>query len=90
MTNNIDREIYYVQNPAIGAAALWQFICGYYSKESKAIPFPLLFIVLPIILREDLCTVIKSTQKRRDFPKYQKNYLRIRKTIIYIPSTKVL
>lgn len=48
--NNIDREVYYVQNPAIGAAVLWKFIYGYYLKENKMIPFPLLFIVLPIIL----------------------------------------
>ena len=79
MTNNIDREIYYVQNPAIGAAALWQFICGYYSKESKAIPFPLLFIVLPILLREDLCTVIKSTQKKKGLSKVSEKLFKDKK-----------
>lgn len=79
VTNSIDREIYYVQNPAIGAATLWQFICGYYSKESKAIPFPLLFIVLPIILREDLCTVIKSTQKKKGLSKVSEKLFKDKK-----------
>lgn len=43
-----DRDVMYVQNPAIGAALLWRFICGYYSNENKPVPFPLLFVVLPI------------------------------------------
>lgn len=63
MTNNTDQEIYNVQNPAIGSAILWRFICGFYQCESKSAPFPLLFIVLPIIFREDLCSVIISTKK---------------------------
>ena len=63
--NEMNREIYLVQNPAIGAAILWQFVCGYYygSEENKQVPFPLLFVVLPIIFREDLRTVIDSTNK---------------------------
>jgi len=63
--NEINREVYLVQNPAIGAAILWRFICGYYNNdnESRKIPFPLLFLVLPIIFREDLRNVIRSTNK---------------------------
>ncbi len=77
--NNIDREVYYVQNPAIGAAVLWQFICGYYSKESKAVPFPLLFVVLPIIFREDLCTIIKTTQKSKGLSKVSEKLFKEKK-----------
>lgn len=77
--NNIDREVYYVQNPAIGAAVLWQFICGYYSKESKAVPFPLLFVVLPIIFREDLCTIIKTTQKGKGLSKVSEKLFKEKK-----------
>ena len=58
-----DRDVMYVQNPAIGAALLWRFICGYYSNENKHVPFLLVFVVLPIAFRQDLCTVIKGTQK---------------------------
>ena len=67
--SGINKEIYYVQNPAIGAAILWRFICGYYSVEKKLVPFPLLFVALPIIFRADLCDVITSTQKRSGLSK---------------------
>ena len=59
----MNKEIYRVQNPAIGAMILWHFICGYKAKDSSPAPFPLLFYVLPIIFRDDLCTTIKSTRK---------------------------
>lgn len=61
--NKVDREIYLVQNPSLGAAILWRFVCGYYEQEKKPAPLPLLFLVLPIIFRQDLCEVIKSTRK---------------------------
>jgi hypothetical protein len=53
----------YVQNPAIGAAALWKFVSGYYNSGNRAVPFPLIFVVLPIVFRQDLCAVISGTQK---------------------------
>lgn len=58
-----DLDVMYVQNPAIGAALLWRFVCGYYQGNSKPVPFPLLFVLLPIIFRQDLCAVVKGTQK---------------------------
>lgn len=63
--DELNREIYLVQNPAIGAAILWRFVCGYYDNdsESRQVPFPLLFVVLPIIFRADLRDVISSTYK---------------------------
>lgn len=69
MANNFDEEIYNVQNPAIGSSILWRFICGFYKAENKSAPFPLLFIVLPIIFHEDLCFVINSTQKGKGLSK---------------------
>lgn len=65
----ISKEIYYVQNPAIGAAVLWRFSCGYHKSKSKPVPFPLLFIVLPIVFREELRQVISSTQRRSGLSK---------------------
>ena len=61
--NFLDRDVMYVQNPAIGAVLLWRFVCGYYSNENRPVPFPLIFLVLPIGFRQDLCNIIKSTQK---------------------------
>lgn len=59
----LERDIFLVQNPAIGAAILWRFTCGYYeaNKEFREVPFPLLFLVLPIVFREDFRNVIGST-----------------------------
>ena len=70
-------EVYLVQNPAIGAAILWRFACGYYDADHAArrIPFPLLFLVLPILLREDLRKLISSTNKTSGLQKiYEKLY----------------
>lgn len=64
-----DREISNVQNPAIGAAILWSLVYGYYKRDYKSVPFPLLFVVLPIVFREDLCIVINSTQQASGFSK---------------------
>jgi hypothetical protein len=61
MTNH-DLDVKYVQNPAIGAALLGRFVSGYYQKESHPVPFPLLFVVLPIIFRQDLCSIVNSTR----------------------------
>lgn len=63
--NELDKSVYLIQNPAIGAVVLWRFVCGYYSaaNEDKPVPFPLIFIVLPIIFREDLRNIISSTNK---------------------------
>ena len=67
--SSIDRDVMYVQNPALGAALLWRFVCGHYSNNNRPVQFPVLFIVLPIIFRQDLCGVIKTTQKRSGLSK---------------------
>ena len=69
MMNTMNKEVYYVQNPALGAVILWRFICGYYNKGKDFTPFPLLFIVLPIVFREDLREVIETTQKKSGLSK---------------------
>lgn len=38
-------------------------------KGYTLVPFPLLFVVLPIVFREDLCIVINSTQQASGFSK---------------------
>lgn len=67
--NNGDKEIYYVQNPSLGAVILWRFTCGYYNNGKEYAPFPLLFIVLPFIFRYDLCEIVTGTQKRSGLSK---------------------
>ncbi len=80
MTNlDVDREVMYVQNPAIGAALLWRFVCSYYANDNQPVPFPLLFVVLPIIFRRDLCDVIKSTQRKSGISKMSEKLFKDKK-----------
>ena len=78
--NELDRNIYLIQNPAIGAAILWRFVCGYYDSdnESRQVPFPLLFVVLPIIFREDLRDVINTTNKSSGLQKVSEKLFKIK------------
>jgi len=73
--DELNRDVYLVQNPAIGAAILWRFVCGYYDSDidGKQVPFLLLFIVLPIIFREDLRDAIDSTRESSRLHKFSEN-----------------
>lgn len=52
-----------VQNPMLGAYILWNFILGYYSEKNDFVPCDLLFIVLPMIWKEDISQQISATNK---------------------------
>lgn len=56
-------EVRIVQNPALGAAVLWRFTCGYTDSHGQAAhaPLHLLFVVLPIILHEQTFSFLTST-----------------------------
>src|SRR6218665_1496249 len=45
------REAQNIQNPALGAAVLWRFCCGYVEAHPGGEPprLPLLFLLLPIV-----------------------------------------
>lgn len=60
---SLSRELRNVQNPALGAAVLWRFSCGYFSAHPTraSVPLPLAYIVLPLIFHEETRLVIKST-----------------------------
>lgn len=58
----LNDEIYLVQNPALGAALMWEFVKGFKRQSSGAGPtLPFLFIVLPVIFSEPLRTVMGKT-----------------------------
>lgn len=63
MMSNLNKEIRNVQNPAFGSFAIWNFVRGYYSGNLSFTPFPVLFIILPIILRSDMVEVLYSTNR---------------------------
>lgn len=61
----LSQETQIVQNPALGAMLLWRFTSGYElgSKAKSPVPFPLLFIVLPITLHQETAQLIASTRQ---------------------------
>lgn len=62
----LSREVDIVQNPALGAALIWRFTCGYRDGclHKDATPLPLLFIVLPITLHQETSQFISSTRRK--------------------------
>lgn len=58
------REAQNVQNPALGAAGLWRFCCGYIESHPTADPprLPLLFLVLPIVLHKATAELLRRTR----------------------------
>ena len=89
--NSQDLDVMYVQNPAVGAVLLWRFTCGYYSNENRPVPFPLLFVVLPIVFRQDLCSVIKSTQRASGLSKVSEKLFsgKLNDSVHYINNTAI-
>ena len=56
-------EIETVQNPSIGAYAIWRFIQSYQLQEGAAPSFALAFLILPIALHGATRELVISTQK---------------------------
>jgi ABC-three component (ABC-3C) system Middle Component 3 len=61
----LSREVRAIQNPALGAVALWSFAEEYFdaSPTHKGPPLQLLFIVLPIVFDEDIRGAAVGTRK---------------------------
>ncbi|QYD68281.1 hypothetical protein KZJ38_18790 [Paraburkholderia edwinii] len=52
-----------VQNPALGAYALWKFGLGYQDRDGEATTLPLAFLVLPLVLHSSTLAMVLSTHK---------------------------
>ena len=61
--SRLTKEFYNVQNPALGAYLLSRFACGYLKENQERTPMPLMFIVLPMIYKQEIANFISSTQK---------------------------
>lgn len=63
--SSLSSEVRNVQNPALGAVALWQFARGYEgaSQAHEPVPLPLLFLVLPIVFHREVRSFVTSTKK---------------------------
>jgi hypothetical protein len=64
MMSVLTKEVRNIQNPALGAGLVWRFVCGYVDSHQTraAVPLPLLFLVLPIVLHEQTEEFVKGTQ----------------------------
>lgn len=80
MMGHLSKELNNIQNPTLGAFVIWNFVRGYHSNNSEFTPFPLLFIVMPIICREDIIQILNSTNKPSGLRTFADKFL----------STKVL
>jgi hypothetical protein len=52
-----------VQNAALGAYAIWRFGLGFQERDGNAVPLPLAFLLLPLILHAPTLAMVLSTQK---------------------------
>lgn len=61
----LSQETEEIQNPGLGALALWRFAAGYAraSGDYAPAPLPLLFLVLPLIYHEETYEVLAHTQE---------------------------
>lgn len=60
--SEIIRTVETVHNPALGAYAIWQFVLGYHRENKQSVPVELLFVVLPVVLNQDMRTIMLSTR----------------------------
>ncbi|MFT4095700.1 MAG: DUF6521 family protein [Rhodoblastus sp.] len=56
-------ELDIVQNPALGAFLIWHFALGYQEDGAEAVPLPLAFLVLPVLLHRPTLDSVVSTRK---------------------------
>ena len=61
----LSQETEDVQNPGLGALAVWRFANGYAlaSQEHRPTPIPLLFLVLPLLYHEGTLEILSSTRR---------------------------
>lgn len=60
------REAQNVQNPALGAALIWRFCCGFVDANPtrEPPPLPVVFLVLPVVLHQPTNEFVRTTQLR--------------------------
>ena len=54
------REIAYLLNPAFCGRILYTTIRAYNEKSHRAFPFPLVYLVLPLVLHKETRAIISS------------------------------
>lgn len=68
-------EIQAMQNPALGAALLWRFTCGYSPDSSPTgTPLPLAFVVLPLAFHARSLEEVAGTQAGSGLRKFEEKF----------------
>ncbi len=52
-----------IQNPALGAFALWKFGLGFQADDGRPAAMPLFFLVLPLLFHRRTTEAIDTTRK---------------------------
>lgn len=77
-------ELDIVQNPAIGAYLIWQFALGYQEDGADAVPIPLAFLVLPMLLHRQTFDEVASTRKASGLPLFAAKFDKEREILMGI------
>lgn len=74
--SKISNEAWITQNPALGAAIIWRCACGYQAihKTRGALPLPVAFTVVPLILTRGLFEVLSHTNKDSGLRKFSEKF----------------
>jgi hypothetical protein len=69
-------EVQAMQNPALGAALIWRFACGYVPQNAahEGVPLPLAFVVLPVVLHERTREEASSTRLSSGARKFEEKF----------------
>ena len=68
-------EIQAMQNPALGAALLWRFACGFSPESSpNGTPLPLAFVVLPLAFHAKSAQKVSNTLAGSGLRKFESKF----------------
>ena len=69
-------EVQAMQNPALGAALVWRFACGYapQNEPHDGMPGPLSFVALPVVLHERTREKVTSTRLSSGVRKFEEKF----------------
>lgn len=75
-------ELDVVQNPAIGSFLIWHFALGYQEDGAEAVPLPLAFLVLPVLLHCPTFDAVASTRKSSGLPLFAAKFEKEREMLM--------
>jgi hypothetical protein len=68
-------EVQAMQNPALGAALVWRFACGFTPDTSPhGTPLPLAFVVLPLVLHARTLEKVMGTQAASGLRRFEAKF----------------